>query len=465
MRRIVLGVPFLVLLLPICFAQAPSSGTAIHPLQVSVCQLIKNPKNYDRSWIRVHGQASLEFEAFLLYDSGCDSSRLPGLWLSLGGDHNEIATFCCGNPRRKKGVDIEVKGQKIPLVRDEALHEFLRLLQSKRIRRPDGKHCESAECDFYGPVTATVTGFFLAGRDSATNPGYGHLGCCHLVIIQEVSDDVSAERRPVPAGGQFHCSKEDWSIKPPDAISLVNLLNCVSSQDQACDADRRRAFAQIAFHWNDAVNTNAGHVQVYGDMNGDTIANWVSADLLTSYFTTAGGVSSQRHLSATREVCLPVSAELGPKVASEPVSCQDFELSWDQDEGVAHEVDQMLEKEDFAGADTEIAKSAKNLLSHGDQSWRRQDAQGAAWYAIQEQARRWKLRSDPELRLEVCEDVSVTDQTSQISWCEGFSPDGMQAVSVSLEKHPKPGKDDLTARDIPWSVRTVSATTCRAGSN
>lgn len=195
----------LILSAPFVWGQAP--GTSSNPRAVSLCQLKKNPKTYNRQWVSVRGGISLQFEDFTLYDSECHELEMSGVWLMFGGDQETPATFCCGNHTPPRGKDVSVEGQRVPLVRDAKFRELLRTMTAKRIRRPSGEPCEQGECDFYSPITATLEGFFLSGYDETKEkalPGYGHLGCCHLLVVRRV-DKVSAERTPVPAGGEFKC--------------------------------------------------------------------------------------------------------------------------------------------------------------------------------------------------------------------------------------------------------------------
>jgi hypothetical protein len=119
---------------------------------------------------------------------------------------------------------------------------------------------------------------FFAGEDSKS-PGYGHLGCCHLLVISLVPD-VFAERTSVKAGGKFQCSREIWSANPADSAEIRNLLSCSRSQD--CDRNYQAAFSLIANHWRDHVDVKHGHADQSGDIE-DSLGSWISADLLKRY--------------------------------------------------------------------------------------------------------------------------------------------------------------------------------------
>ena len=460
--RFVLCVLCSVLLPSVCSPQAETADGKSTPRQASLCDLTHNPATYDGQWINVRGRVSMQFEDFSLFDPDCNSSNLAGVWLTFGGDQDEITTYCCVNPTRKKGLDVEVGGHRVPLVRNEALREFQRVLQTERLRRPDGHQCEGDECYFCRPVTATITGLFLARQDNGegTLRGYGHLGCCHLLVIRQVSD-VSAERTQVPAGGQFKCSSETWTVGPPTATDLKNLLACITSKDEACNHDRQTAFTRIAAHWNDPIDATAGHEDHSGDANGDSTGSWISADLLTSYLTVVKKASTPARLSATRQVCVPLSSELSPNLASDQISCQEYAISWRDDEASAQLVDGLMEKEKFDAADAKIAEASQAILSAGDQSWRWGDVKSVAWHAFHEQTQKWGVVPDPALRLEGCQDAAIAEQKSRIIGCNWYSPDGMQVLSVALRKYPKSTGVDPVGRNIPWVVTDISATICQ----
>ena len=393
----------------------------------------------------------MEFEDFSLYDPDCHAPGLSGVWLTFGGDQDEITTYCCVNHTRKKGTNIEAGGHSIPLLRDQALHEFLRVLQTQRLRRPDGRQCESDECYYYRPVAATVTGLFLSGQGNGHSfSGYGHLGCCHLLVIRQVSD-VTAERTLVPAGGQFKCSKETWNVDQPEATELKNLLGCAASKDEACDRDQQVAFGRMATHWNDQ-----GGGGWHADRDEDE-GGWISADLLTSYSTVEKG-SAASEFSVIRQVCVPVPGQ-SPNAASKPVSCQEYAISWRDDDASARLVDKLMDKNQFDAANVRIAEASKSILSEGDQSWRMGEAQDAARNALQEQARKWGVVPEKPLQHDKCDDASLPEQKNRLVGCNWYSNDGTQEFWVALQK-PKSGKADPAGGRIPWVVTEISATIC-----
>lgn len=424
----------------------PNSRTDRRTQEVDLCDLIHHAKSYDGRMIRVRGHVIFEFEDFSLDDSACHSGAAAahdkGAWLTFGGDEPEIATYCCGSQNRKKGTDLEVAGHKVRLIRDAEFYKFFHQLKAQRLRRPDGKEC-GAECRLYA-VTATLSGLFSA---AGAQGGYGHFGMFHLLAISQVSQ-VSAERRPVPFGGMFICSTETWEPRPEESSLLDQALRCTDSTESGCTPSFR--FGRVAAHWNDDA-TRGSTTEVYTDMNRDLIANWVSSDLLTSYFTKA----TNEHVYTTREHCEPVTPDRGHNPSLVSVACDDHGQALD--EAAARDVDRLLAKSDFPSAWARMAEGAKLLFSTGDQSWRFGEAKAAAWHVLQEQAQQWSLTLGPNLQFEKCQDSS-TDETPTFVGCNWYSQDGTQTFDVSLlqERH-----STSEPRSSPWLITAVNARSCR----
>src|SRR5215470_14550783 len=130
-----LALPFVLILLigSSCLGQADATQPPPAPATVSVCELTRNPQTYNGQRISVHAGVSMAFENFSIYDDACNEKG-PGVWLTFGGDQDEVTAFCCAGPR-KKGIDLDVEGHRIQLIRDDSLSEFLRVLQTRRLRR------------------------------------------------------------------------------------------------------------------------------------------------------------------------------------------------------------------------------------------------------------------------------------------------------------------------------------------
>jgi len=145
---------------------------------VDVCSLQNDPAAYNRKLVQVSGLVLYGFENFSLTEPGCVSST--SIWLEYGGKRNSDTTYCCGiiaGSLRSRTLTID--GITLPLVEDAL---FKRLERRVRQRNAGGSVA----------VRAKLLGHFFAGekqqgRDGSTFwGGYGHLGCCSLLVIERV---------------------------------------------------------------------------------------------------------------------------------------------------------------------------------------------------------------------------------------------------------------------------------------
>jgi len=151
-----------------------------NPMEVPGCDLARNPKAFDGKLIRVRGTLNVHFEDFSLGIRNCDTEQ--GIWLAFGGDVPGIVTSMANDNVRKPGVDIKVNNVPYGIKKDEHFRRLYALIAARHGDKPDYS------------VTATLTGMFFAGEESRTAKGavdfagYGHLGCCSLLVITQVSD-------------------------------------------------------------------------------------------------------------------------------------------------------------------------------------------------------------------------------------------------------------------------------------
>jgi hypothetical protein len=143
-------------------------------VKTTVCQVQNDPATYNHKIIEVTGLVSHGFEDFAFFDPTCQSGS--SIWLEYGGTVASGTIYCCGvTANRNRTKELVVEGIQIPLVDDEHFQEFDQLvqLQSDSI------------------VHATVMGRFFAGRKirypkGVSWGGYGHMGCCSLLAIQQI---------------------------------------------------------------------------------------------------------------------------------------------------------------------------------------------------------------------------------------------------------------------------------------
>jgi hypothetical protein len=190
------GVPFALLaslLGALAFGQTPKetvASTAQNPAPqsledrqdaqlVTFCELAKDPAQFNHKLVRITGDVTQDFETFTLSDPKCPATTDGfSLWLMYGGTMNSGTVYCCpgegANPSRVH--ELVVEQVKIPLIRDDKLKQFTAALK----RKPH-------------TVKATVVGVFFSGeqrhlKDKTIWGGYGHLGCCSLLAIQQVEE-------------------------------------------------------------------------------------------------------------------------------------------------------------------------------------------------------------------------------------------------------------------------------------
>lgn len=145
------------------------------PVRVTVCELKANPAAYNHRVVEVTGFVSHGFEDFGLFDPSCPS--WPYVWLEYGGTKKSGTMYYCGvSADRSRPKELAVEGVEVPLTTDEHFDEFDKLIHNP----PDTV------------VRTTLFGWFFAGKETRFPNGevrwrgYGHMGCCSLLTIQQV---------------------------------------------------------------------------------------------------------------------------------------------------------------------------------------------------------------------------------------------------------------------------------------
>jgi hypothetical protein len=142
--------------------------------KVSMCALQADPAAYNHKVIEIRGVVSHGFEDFTLSDPRCE--RRSGIWLEYGGRVNSETVYCCGvKSGTPRATALVVEGIATRLI-DDAL-----------FRRFDARVRTRGDVSF----RAHLIGRFFAGLKQHTPKGdfwggYGHLGCCSLLVIEQV---------------------------------------------------------------------------------------------------------------------------------------------------------------------------------------------------------------------------------------------------------------------------------------
>ena len=238
------------------------------PRDVEVCELTKNPTAYDKQLVRVRGRLEFEFEGQTVDDRICGMPLWhTGIWWSYGDDILQTPS------RETKRIQPIVS----PTLRDHSFQTFEEYSRLRRAVLPDKSHCRShRECAYYD-VIATFTGKFFARepRPHRGLTGFGHMGCCHLFVIEQVSD-VSVQRTPVPPDDQaFSCTTTAWQSEYP--------VTAVSSINERVERNRQFLMDQARSHGDDSLadKMKSGSQWQFVGLTGSFI--WSSPDLLTTY--------------------------------------------------------------------------------------------------------------------------------------------------------------------------------------
>ncbi len=411
---------------PIGLAQSKQSKDP--PVQVTVCQLESHPNAYDKKLVEVRGLIYFGKFDFIIH-AACESHSQGGVWLDLGGDVQSpgeywgISTFL----PKHTGVDVQVKGITIPLVRDALLDKFVNDVGATRFRKPNGDGC-GPECLFY-KVTATLHGKFFSG----TKGGFGMEQCCHLLVIERVVS-VSSQRTTVPAGGQFQCTSDRWQPSADELKALSDIPGC-SLRD-----DFKKCYAVLAKHWNDTIKPTGGL-----NYSGP----WMSPDMTVSYkfaggFIQKAGQSTEitPTSAVVRDVCHAISP---PKPSADHVYCDYYHSGSPLDE--------------------QAAAALQSRVNSGSEIWRTSDMAQVGWSAYVDASKQWKLAAAVQVELVKCEPWPAGSDgdghEQQWGHCTWFAKDDMQQIEVMLHKPGYLAKSAGQLDKVIWMAAEIHASLCR----
>lgn len=395
-------------------AAGPAHGQVspeLPPREVSLCDLVRNPNPYDGQRIRVRGETNRDFEDFSLSVSSC-GTQARRVWLQYGDQKTDA------------GAEVSHRFiQAAPLIKNTDYDQFALKIMQKRLLLPDLRACYGPPCHYYR-VTATLTGRFFAGVEPGRASGqkafvgFGHGDCCHLLVIEQISE-VASERTRAPVGGQFQCSTEAWTPTAEQATSLAS--------------DPSHVFSTIAKHWGDDGSQ--------GTSNGN--GNWIAPDLLISY-TVDTLLSSDKKApdpktTVTRESCQAVPA-FAPRPVSEQVVCESRDWRWQEDR--------------------QAAKDLQQTVTMGQDPWRL-ELRAASHNAVDEAYKQWGLLPAGVHLVDRCGNPTVFED-GQSAECGWSSPDGMQMLLVRLEKFDYLKRFGGHWEHVMWVATQVQGSFCHA---
>jgi hypothetical protein len=151
----------------ICVALFAGVCFAEDVVQATTCELAQHPERYQHKLVEVTSDVSQGFEDFTLYDPSCKYS----VWIEYGGRVGSGVIYCCGSHPKKRSKALTIDGIETKLVEDKVYRKFA--------AKPNS-------------AQAHLVGRFFA-KPEASLGGYGHIGCCHLFVIQQVLDFQSSK--------------------------------------------------------------------------------------------------------------------------------------------------------------------------------------------------------------------------------------------------------------------------------
>jgi hypothetical protein len=254
------------------------------PEKLTACQLKNDPAAYNHKLVEVTGFVSHDFEDFAIFDPTCPS--WPAIWLEYGGKAKSGTMYCCGvTADRHRLKEMKVEDISIPLTDNEQFREFDKLIQPP------------FRSDRHGAIVhATLVGRFFSGRQikypkGTTWGGYGHMGCCSLLAIQEIKsvdgqdrDDldygVSADQPDIDKTGcgyrfltpiqptsdlikaqqQADRGADEWVFDDPRRVASSALARCSKTEDSSITGlkETRKAQGRYVYEW-----TPAGKAETY----------------------------------------------------------------------------------------------------------------------------------------------------------------------------------------------------------
>lgn len=218
------------------------------PVSVTVCQLKNDPPAYNHKLVELTAFVSHDFEDFTLFDPTCPS--WPEVWLEYGGKAKSGTMYCCGvTADRNRPQQMVVENISIPLIENDEFREFDKLIQPP------------FRSDRHGAIVhAMVVGRFFAGKQlhypKATFwGGYGHMGCCSLLAIQEIKSVTSQDRDDLDYGASADqpdidktgCGYRDLTpIQPASDLMHAQQEADIGQRDWVFDDPQRVASEALA---------------------------------------------------------------------------------------------------------------------------------------------------------------------------------------------------------------------------
>ena len=232
-------------------------AAAEEPLKVTACQLKKNPPAYNHKLVEVTGFATHASHDFTFYDPNCPS--FPAIWLEYGGTINSGTVNCCKTINdRHRSQELVIDNVAVPLTDNQQFEDFDKAIQ------PPLHPGQSGAVEH-----ATLIGTFFAGQQMQDPDnghywgGYGYMGCCSMLAIQEVKDPDTHWRADLDYGESnekldFHpsCTLRMLLPEEQDAASMQAQHDAESGSRDWAFTDPARVASDALSHTTHIGRTN-----------------------------------------------------------------------------------------------------------------------------------------------------------------------------------------------------------------
>jgi hypothetical protein len=224
---------------------------AEEPIKASICQLKKDPPAWNRKLVQVTGFVTHASHNFTIFDPTCPS--WPAIWLEYGGTVTSGTVNCCKSiNERHRSQQLVIDDVPIPLTVNQPFQDFDKAIQ------PPLRPGQSGAVEH-----ATLIGRFFGGQQMEDPDngrywgGYGYMGCCSMLAIQEVKDPDTHWRADLDYGE----SNEKLDFSPGCTLRMLlpeeQDAASMQAQHDAESGTRDWAFADPARVAADALSHTA----------------------------------------------------------------------------------------------------------------------------------------------------------------------------------------------------------------
>ncbi len=255
------------------------------PFDTTACALTQHPDRYNEGLVSVEGLITVGPDEFLLHDADCDDEH-GKIWLEFGGGVESPATASAHLPSHRPHT---FESLDLPLNRDRDFDAMQKLLQ------------EAQKSGKTRMLRATLIGKYFPGKPAITasgaamRSGYGHMGCCSLLVIEEVAAVGSELEEPVdfspasktnPRTLTKGCTVEELQVPPREDEDQLERKSLEDEYQYLHNAKKVAARA-IAVQEQTSAKNSADDVEkrLQAESVTQSLASytWAAPDATTSY--------------------------------------------------------------------------------------------------------------------------------------------------------------------------------------